>query len=606
MSKKEEERIYGFGHSMHSFEHSGKKRLIRTTADPLLDDGRGHSVMPFYLSTENYGFLLNTSAFSHFDVGASCTKKIMVNIPGKNLDFFLIFGKDIKEVIANYIWLTGKISLPKKKSLGFWFRAKSEWNEEKVLEVARKFREEHIPCDIIGLEPGWQTASYPCSFVWNRGKFKEPASFIKKLEEMGFEVSLWEHAYISPKAPFYKEIAEKNLCADSRVWGGLVPDFSLPETCRIFKDYHHRAHMNIGVGGYKLDECDGADFTGEWFFPDETKFPSGVDGKLMHNVFGFLYQKCMHSLFAENNRRSTFLVRAFFTGIQHYSSCLYSDLYDFNQYLLTLVNSSFSGGLWCPEARESDTDEEFIRRSQLVFFSPIAVLNSWSSGALPYLYKDEVKKSFIKYGKLRMSLLPYIYSEFYRSYKMNVPFIRALVLEYPQDGNTHYIQDQYFFGESIMVCPLKEGRERKVYFPRGRWFDFWTDEEIEGKQWKMIDVSIDKLPIYVRSGSIIPMGEPQDFIGQSSVKKITLHLYGENFPSYLLYDDDGETLDYLDGRGATFTISPEERENELVVSIYKKQKGFSSDIKKFESVYHGKTYQKVEIKVNSSERRVPN
>jgi alpha-D-xyloside xylohydrolase len=182
----------------------------------------------------------------------------------------------------------------------------------------------------------------------------------------------WEHKWIHEDAPFYNELKTKGLLADKKGMDGAVPDFTFQETRDIFAKQHIAEHIDIGIDGYKLDECDGSDYTPPWFYPDDTQFPSGLTGSQMHNLTGFLYSQAFHEMFERLGIRTYFLLRASFVGGQAQPSCIYSDYYQLNQ-----STSGFSGFQRCPELREAKPEEDFTRRAQNMFFSPLAMINAW-------------------------------------------------------------------------------------------------------------------------------------------------------------------------------------------------------------------------------------
>ena len=204
-----------------------------------------------------------------------------------------------------------------------------------VLALAKTLRESGIPCDVLGLEPGWQTHAYSCTFAWDLERFPDPAAFVRSAEDMGFRINLWEHAFTHPASPIFSELAPQS--GDIGVWGGLVPDFAGEPARRIFGDFHGRTLVDIGISGFKLDECDNSDFTHGWSFPDHTHFPSGVDGELMHAQFGLRYQDAILDQFKQRGKSTYGLVRSSYALASPYPFVLYSDLYDHRQFIRALV-----------------------------------------------------------------------------------------------------------------------------------------------------------------------------------------------------------------------------------------------------------------------------
>ena len=555
----EDEDFFGFGLQFHSFNHRGKLRFLKVTADPKEDNGQSHVVVPFFLSSRGYGILVNTHLYSTFQMAEEENPDtVVISTPGDSMDLFMIYGPLPRQIVARYVEITGPPAIPPKWGLGFWYRMKSGWKEDKIRHVAEEFRRRGIPCDVIGLEPSWQTHAYSCSYVWNKSDFPDPDGLIEWLHERGFRLNLWEHAYVHPSSPIYEEI--KPHSADREVWGGLVPDFTADEARRVFTEYHEREFVRKGVDGFKLDECDGSDFTGGWFFPDETKFPGGLKGSEMHNIFGFLYQDAIHSVYRKANRRTYLLCRGNFTGSHRYATCAYSDLYGFREYLRALVNSGFTMTLWCPEVRKTSSAEEFIRRAQLMFLSPLAMINAWADGITPWRMGKRCEGIFRRYAEMRMRLLPYIYSAFWRAREEGVPVIRPLYLDFPDDPTTRSLDDQYMFGDSMMIAPVIQKGPRNIHLPPGRWIDFWSGDIYEGPDDIEYEVPIDLIPIFVRAGAVVPMGPTMNHIGERHEDELTLLLYPGGEGRFTLYEDDGVSFAYERGEVARTYIHHEERE----------------------------------------------
>ncbi|MHB1001532.1 MAG: glycoside hydrolase family 31 protein [Armatimonadota bacterium] len=564
----QDEHFFGFGLQFHSLDQRGKTRILKINADTPVDNGMAHAVTPFFISTKGYGIFLDSTGYTEFHMASVNPNEYSFKSPDRVLDYYFIYGPEPKKVVTGYTDLTGRAFMPPKWGLGFWYRMHHQWNAVKTQEIAEAFRKEQIPCDVIGLEPGWQTHSYSCSYVWNKDNFPNPPEYVDWMRDRGFRLNLWEHAYVHPSSPIHNELKAANCVGDKEVWGGLVPDFTFPEAARIFTDYHRKELVELGISGFKLDECDGSDFTGGWFFPDDTKFPSGLTGAQMHNLYGFLYQKTMYEMYERLGQRTYQLVRANYAGAQRYPSCIYSDYYGLDQYIRASVNSGFSGVLWCPEVRQTGSDEDFIRRSQVMFFSPLAMINAWADGVTPWEKGPEVQRIFKKYADLRMQLIPYVYSSFWQARKTGIPLMRALLMDYPDDKATYKVDDEFMFGDAMLVAPVISGTSREVYLPKGRWIDFWTGKVYEGGSRINFEASLECLPIFVKEGSIIPMYPVMNYVGEKQVDEIEFHVYpGSSETAYTLYEDDGETTGYLKGQNATVKVECETQGNTIDLKL---------------------------------------
>lgn len=587
------ERIYGLGLQFMKVNHRGRTRFLRVNSDPRQDTGETHAPVPFYVSTSGYGILFNTSRIVTLYCG-SCARKDSVNppvardnitdpefeytpvsdeleavIPADGCEMVVFAGSSLLEIVRRYNLYFGGGVLPPKWGLGFWHRVPSTHNQRQVLEEALEYRKRGFPCDVIGLEPGWHSRSYPVTYEWSEERFPDPASFVAEMQENGFRVNLWEHAYVSPEAKIHAKL--KPFSGTHTVWAGLAPDYSLPEVGEIIKEQHRSAHIDIGISGYKLDECDGSELTSfSWMFPAHAVFPSGHDGEQLRQMYGLLFQKTTAVLFKEAGRRTYGLVRASNAAASSLPYVLYSDLYDHREFVRGLCNASFCGLLWTPEVRGAESAEEWARRFQTVCFSPLAMINAWCDGTKPWSF-PEAEQAVLKYVRLRMRLLPYFYSAFARYRFQGIPPFRAMHLEPGFDPNAageayrkvsgfvkrrpwdvfeDEMDSQYMAGDNLLVAPLFAGqRERWVYLPEGKWYGFDSGEEYEGGGFIKVEAGLDELPLFVRDGGIIPMMPAFEHIpGRDRPVPLELRCYGTKPGCFLLYDDDGESFAFEQGQ----------------------------------------------------------
>ena len=330
--------------------------------------------------------------------------------------------------------------------LGIWYRVYGGSKEEDVKKLAEQFREEQIPMDVLGIEPGWHSHSYSCTYEWS-SLFPNAQDMIDSLNQNGYHVNLWEHMFVYPAAPFYQKL--KDYSGEYEVWNGLVPDFATKEAREIFSDWHRVQFVEKGIAGFKLDECDNSDFNpSNWSFPDTAEFPSGMDGEQMHNAVGILYQEVIAEAFEKQGIRTLSQVRSSGALASSQPFVLYSDLYNHKEFIRGIVTSSFSGLLWSPEVRDCVNETDLLRRIETVIFSPLALLNAWRIPNPPWKQVDINKnleniwmekqeyytKQCRKLLELRMSFLPYLYSAFIEYQRKGIPPVRAMVMEYPEIG----------------------------------------------------------------------------------------------------------------------------------------------------------------------------
>jgi alpha-D-xyloside xylohydrolase len=585
------EQIYGMGLQLLSFAQRGKKKVVRVNADPRFDTGDSHAPVPFYVTTEGIGILIDTARYATFYFGDARPKpahavdsvnnanpdpnythsiedgdsgQITVEVPrSSGVDVYLFGGPEMVDAVRRYNVFSGGGFAPPEWGLGFWYRMDARGTQQSALALAHEFRESEMPCDVIGLEPGWQTHAYSCTFVWDRDRFPDPDGFIRSAQEMNLRINLWEHAFTHPASPLFPEIEPHS--ADYGVWGGLVPDFAGEPARAAFGEYHAKTFLDAGVSGFKLDECDNSDFTGGWSFPECSVFPSGVDGEQMHNVFGLRYQMALWDEFRKRGQSTYGQVRSSGALASPYPFVLYSDLYAHRDYIRALVNSGFSGLLWGPEVRDAVSEEDLIRRLQSVVFSPLAMVNAWYIKNPPWKQlnrrlnnADQLLDGWEKLEARcreiitwRMQLVPYLAAAFDRYAQDGTPPFRALVLDAPKETRLYAVDDQYMMGDRMMVAPLFAGEpSRKVVLPEGDWHDFWTGEALKGGSELTVPASTEKIPVYVKNGSIVPWADVGQFAGAPETRRITARVYGDgSIPFTLTKGRDSQHLSWSNGRG---------------------------------------------------------
>lgn len=582
----DKETIFGLGLNFQTVNQRGRILNLHVDHYGGTDNGRTHAPVPFYISSNGYGVLIDAARYITVYAGTAVRKDakhppklqdrntdktwdpqpysdaVEVNVPGEGVDVYVFAGPTPMQVVQRYNLFNGGGYLPPKWGLGFTQRVPTVYNQNEIIREANEFETQGFPLDFIGVEPGWQSMAYPCTLEWDSTRFPDPQGFNKTLRQKGVRTNLWLNPYISPKGSLYPQL--RSLSGTHTVWNGIVPDITLPQTQQILKQHFLTNHIDIGVSGYKIDEVDGFD---NWLWPDVATFPSGISAEQMRQIYGLKIQKLTGEWFKERNQRTYGLVRASNAGASGSPYVIYNDYYSHRDFITALINSSFIGVLWTPEVRASESAEEWVRRMQSVCFSPMAMLNAWADGTKPWTF-PEVEKAVKDVAMLRMQLLPYIYSTFAQYHFDGKPPFRAMALtdgfgfgmqkeEAQLDATKNpykisavsEIKDQYMMGDYILVAPIFTGEKtRKIYLPAGKWYDFYTGAFVGENQ--MIDIapSLDKIPLFVKDGGIIPMIPAQRQTPKpEQVLPLEIKYYGTREGSFTLYDDDGETFNYEKG-----------------------------------------------------------
>ena len=242
---------------------------------------------------------------------------------------------------------------------------------------------------------------------------------------------------------------------------------------------------------------------------------------------------------------------------------IYSDSYDQQCYIRGLAKCGFCGLLWVPEVRDAQTLGDLYRRVETVIYSPYAMLNCWYMPMPPWMQIDrernqlgqvmpehpQAAETIRRLFGLRMSLIPYLYSAFNEYRLAGTPPIRALVLDYPDDARVAGIDDQFMFGASLMVAPLLSDQVgREVYLPAGDWYDFWTHQKYTGARAIYVLKPLDQIPVFVKAGSLLPIARPVEHVTPDTCFDLTVAEFGNNPATFTLFEDDGITNDYAQGK----------------------------------------------------------
>ncbi|MBT3380791.1 MAG: DUF5110 domain-containing protein [Lentisphaerae bacterium] len=598
-----DEQIYGFGLQFDGLKKS--KKVLTLNVDHWgRGGGRTHAPVPFYISSKGYGVFFNTSRFLKVYCQVGNRKDSPNNPPpvdrnpppdaetapwqalpqgdaveghvnGRGMEVVVFSGANLMDVVRRYNLYCGGGALPPLWGLGFWHRVNAHFDASQTNAEVAEFRKKQFPLDVIGLEPGWMTYSYPCTYEWQPKRFPDPGAFARGLLKDGVRLNLWVNPYISPQSRIYEEVYPYS--GSHMVWLGVVPDYHMPEARKLLVEQHTEDHLDIGISGYKVDEVDGYDF---WLWPDHATFPSGTPAESMRQTYGLLMQHMLYKdLFKKNNRRTYGNVRSSNGGGSGYPFVIYSDSYNHAEYITGISTASLCGILWTPETRSAATAREWLNRLQTVCFSPMAKLNAWASSTQPWSF-PEVTNAVRDVIQLRMRLLPYLYSAFADYHFNGTPPMRAMILEIGTHARNETVTkgelhgetdpyamdkvveatDQFMFGPSIMVAPFygEKATEREVNLPPGDWYDFYSGRPVGSDTTITVTAEAldDRIPLFVKDGAVIPMLS-RDVLNAKEASGCDLEIrhYGSADGTFELYEDDGNTFGYEQGNYRIRTLS---------------------------------------------------
>ena len=515
--------------------------------------------IPLVMSTAGWGMLVNASGRHYMDIGKRHQDRMVVMGDEDELDIFLFRGSSLQELLHCYTQVTGPMMLLPKWAYGLTYIPSIVANQHEVLSDARTFRQEHIPCDHISIEPQWMSRFYDYSLdrQWNLEKFHMPDfinaegrpefgsggrdgkySFIDALKRHGFHVSLW-------LCEQYDFTDEAERIAQGKEQGKLAPWYE-----------HLKKFVGQGVDGFKLDPADTLDTN----CPDMV-CSNGYSEVEMHNLSQVLLPKQVWEGMAKQlNQRPMLHYCGGYTGIHRWTAANTGDNGGLKNTMIWLQSLGLSGH----NNTTVDMDIHFKESMHFAMFAPWAHLNAWMGCGQPWWETPEMYECFKDYARLRYRLLPYIYSTAIEARETAMPILRAMPLAFPGDKRVKDVVEQYLFGPNLMIQSYSD----KVVFPEGNWVDLWTGEGYSG------GTVIDYTPpenrgggLFVRKGAIIPMWEDRDYVSQKNDETIILEIWPDGFSTYTLREDDGESLDYLTQPSCKTQITCEEAENHVRIVI---------------------------------------
>jgi alpha-D-xyloside xylohydrolase len=534
--------------------------------------------IPFLISTKGYAIMWNTAAFSYadnrFPLEFSFDSKAVSNV-----DYYLIFGPEMDQIIHQYRTLTGHAPLLPRWAYGL-FQSKDRYiSTEEIVSVANRYRAEHIPLDAIVQDWfWWKKEGDP---VFNANYHDVPAD-LKKLhdEHIHAMISVW--GLFDPTSDNFKDLdAKKFDIPDAHVYDATNP------AARDF--YWDRLAGKLFAQGWDAFWLDSAEPEEYWPHIGDAilrdKHLSIGNGMSYTNVFPLMHTMGVqdHWKATSQQKRVYLLTRSAFLGQQRvgattWSGDVYSSYWALQHQVPAGLNFALSGlpywttdigGYHQPDAGKTQFEpgyqDLYARWFEFGTFCPVFRTHGHRDHNELWTY-DRVEPTLLKYDKLRYRLMPYIYSLAWRVTNDDYTIQRPLVMDWRTDPKVRDIGDQFMFGPSLLVSPVLEqdATHRRMYLPASPlWYDFWTGATTPGGQHIEVDAPLDKLPLYVRAGSILPLGPEIEYTGQKPDAPIEIRVYRGADGHFALYEDSGDSYDYVKGQHALISMDWNDKAGKL-------------------------------------------
>lgn len=574
------EGIYGLG------QHQAGVWNYRGESVDLSQENTNIAI-PFLVSTNGYGIFWNNSSRSRFNNRFVHSLYVSSEV-ADDIDYYFFYGPEFDDLVASYRTLTGSAPMFGRWAYGFWQCKNKYTAQDQLLSVAEKYRQLHIPADNIVQDWFWWENMGQMKFNKN---YPDPQGMIDGLHKLNFHlmVSIWP--YYRPGSQEYDTMKKNGWLLETMKVSGFHPegmgpyDPTNPEASKFYWDSVNKNLFAKGVDSWWLDtdepETEGKE--DNIIVTSQLKIGSGAR---YANIFPLAHTANVYNgqRAASEQKRVFILSRSAYAGAQRngitaWSGDVLSDYVTFERQISAGLNYAVSGmPYWTTDIggfisggnlNDPKFRELFVRWFQFGVFSPIFRIHGTRNPDENELwsYGPEAQKILVEYDKLRYRMLPYIYSLAWKTTHENYTPMRPLVMDYRKDVQAQNIGDQFLYGSAFLVNPVyKQGAtSRTVYLPEDKWIDFWTGELMEGGKFETVAAPLEKLPLYVRAGSIVPFGPEMEWSTQKPADPIELRIYPGANGDFTLYEDENDNYNYEKGSFTTVPFHWNDKEKRLSI-----------------------------------------
>jgi len=574
------ESFYGLG------QHQAGVWNYRGEAVDISQDNTNIGI-PFFLSSNGYGIFWNNASRSRFN-NRFLSALYLSSEVADEMDYYFLYGPEFDRIIAGYRELTGPAPLYGKWAYGFW-QCKNKYNtQEELLGVAHKYRELRIPADNIVQDWfWWYTMGEP---VFDKSRYPDPPGMVDDLHKNNFHLMISVWPYFRPGSKTYDDMDQRGFFIDrTKVQSFHPPRMALydafnPDARKYYWNLMDQALLKIGVDAWWLDTTEPETEDRETNILVTNKTYLG-NGARYANAFPLMTtQGVYQGQRGESDKKRVFILsRSAFAGTQRnaaaaWSGDINSDWIFFKKQVPAGLNYSISGlpywttdigGFVSGNPDDPEYRELFIRWFQFGTFNPILRVHGTRSTNQNELwsYGPEAQKILTSYDTLRYRLLPYIYSLAWMTTSQGYTPMRGLIMDFRTDEHSATIGDQFMFGPALLVSPVTDPivSSRQVYLPKAKWYDFWTGSSVDGPLMMDAAAPIDKLPLFVRAGSIVPMGPEKEWSTEKPEDPIELRIYREAEGDFTLYEDENDGYNYEKGVYATIPFHWDDAKQTLTI-----------------------------------------
>jgi len=540
-----DDKVYGLGERFGNFIKNGQEVRI-DNQDGGTASEQSYKNIPFYLTDAGYGVFVDQPQPVDFEITSENVDRVQFSTEGQSLQYYVIYGPTPQEILHRYTELTGKTQLPPAWSFGLWLTTSftTDYSEETVMKFIDGMKDHEIPLDVFHFDCFWQKGFEWSNMEWDRDEFPDPEGLIKKIHDRGIKVCVWINPYIAQKGKMFEEGKKNGYFVkreNGNIWqwdlwqaGNAFVDFTNPAAVKWYQG-KLQALIDMGVDCFKTD-------FGERIPVDDAVFFDGSDPKREHNYYTLQYNQAVYDTIvaAKGEDEAVVFARSATVGSQKFpvhwggdALSTFKNMADTLHGGLSFLSSGFAfwshdiGGF--EDGPDTPTADLYKRWTQFGLLSSHSRYHGSNVYRVPWNFDDEAVENTRKFVNLKLSLMPYLYTQAAHNTAYGNPLMRPMWFDFTEDLTAHTLDNQYMLGSQILVAPVfnHEGHVN-LYLPAGKWTSIIDDSEVydvaDGK-WFSKDYSELALPVLARDNTILLRNPQAVHADYDFTKDLDIHLY---------------------------------------------------------------------------------
>lgn len=531
--------VYGLGERFAAYVKNGQS-IDMWNADGGTASEQTYKNIPFYMTNRGYGVFVEDTSDVSFEVASEKVERVQFSAEGETIVYDVIYGGTPKAVLDGYTALTGRPALMPAWSFGLWLSTSftTNYDEKTATSFIQGMADRDIPLSVFHFDCFWMKGFNWCDFTWDEETFPDPEGMLKRYHDRGLHLCCWINPYIAQASPLFREGMEHGYLlkkTNGDVWqtdlwqaGMGILDVTNPDARAWYCGYLRKI-LRMGV------DCLKTDF-GERIPVKDIAYFDGKDPLHMHNYYTFLYNKMVFDLLKEERGEGEAILfaRSATAGSQQFpvhwggdNSASYVSMAETLRAGLSMSHSGF--GFWSHDIsgfEQTAPADVYKRWAAFGLLSSHSRLHGSSSYRVPWLFDEESCDVVRKFTRLKCRLMPYLYGAAVEAHEHGTPMMRPMMLEFPDDPACDTLDRQYMMGESLLVAPVFHADSHVDYYlPDGQWTSLLDGRKVQGGHWQRETHDFLSLPLMVRPGTVLPMGQCDDRPDYDYTDGLELHVY---------------------------------------------------------------------------------